>query len=117
MSYEISGTTIRLTRGDSFYCTVGMSRAGEPYLPQEGDKIRFALKRDRLTPGNAEYVDKRPLILKTIPNDTLILHIAPEDTKGLDFGQYAYDIEITFANGDVDTFIKAAPFILEREVH
>lgn len=115
--YEVSGTTIRLTRGDSLYVAVGMTQGTTPYVPAEGDKIRFALKRNRLTPGGGGYADKRPLILKEIPNDTLILHLDPDDTKGLEFGEYVYDIELTYSNGDVDTFIQAAPFVLEKEVH
>ena len=119
MGYSISGYKIQLTRGDSLYCTVGMTREGAPYTPQEGDVVRFALKRDKLTTNGSyvDYSDEEPLILKTIPNDTLVLHLEPEDTKDLKFGTYVYDIEITFANGDVDTFIQAAPFIIDKEVH
>lgn len=117
MAFQITGTTIRLTRGDSFYCAVGMSQGSTPYAPAQGDVVRFALKRNRLTPGGGAFVDKRPLIVKTIPNDTMILHLEPEDTAGLEFGEYVYDIEIKFADGDVDTFITAAPFFIEKEVY
>ena len=46
--YVIDGTNIKLTRGDSFYCEVGIKRkeSGEPYEPQAGDVVRFYLKRD-----------------------------------------------------------------------
>jgi hypothetical protein len=47
----------------------------------------------------------------------MILELDPEDTKPLPFGSYTYDIEITFANGIVDTFICEARFILTPEVH
>lgn len=117
MGYNISGSKITLTRGDSLYCEVSMMQGSSVYTPQEGDVIRFALKRDAMAPGGVDYADKRPLILKTIPNDTLVLHLEPGDTKELKFGTYVYDIEITFANGDVDTFIQAAPFVIEKEVH
>ena len=46
----------------------------------------------------------------------MVLRINPADTKALGFGEYTYDIEITFANGDVDTFIHEARFILAPEV-
>lgn len=117
MGYKIDGTRIELTRGDSFYCVVSLSRGNEPYTPAEGDRIRFALKRAVLAPLGGDFDDARPLILKTIPNDTLLLHLAPADTKGLSFGSYVYDIELTFASGDVDTFIADAPFELTREVY
>lgn len=108
--YEIIGNKIILTRGDSFYTEVGMKKkdTGEEYIPQEGDVIRFGLKK------NAEHTDC--IIKKTIPNDTRILHLEPNDTKNLPFGKYVYDIEITFANNDVDTFINNADFIIGTEV-
>jgi hypothetical protein len=46
----------------------------------------------------------------------MILHLEPDDTKGLGFGEYVYDVELTFANGDVDTFINNARFSLVPEV-
>lgn len=61
------------------------------------------------------YSSSRVLIHKKIPNDTLILYLEPKDTKKLAFGNYVYDIEITFANGDVDTFIRGE-FGIEPEV-
>lgn len=107
--YEINGTSITLTRGDSFYTQVGMKNEdGTEYTPQEGDSVRFALKRF--------YDDAEPLIEKAIPIDTLILHLEPSDTKDLSFGEYVYDIELTKANGDVDTFIYKASFTIDNEV-
>ena len=116
MSYKITGTKIELTRGDSFYCLIMISKDGSPYEPQEGDVIRFAMKKGTMTSLKDSYISRTPLILKTIPNDTLVLSIEPDDTKNLKFGQYVYDIEITFANGDVDTFINNAVFELLPEV-
>lgn len=115
--YVISGTSIKLTRGDSFYAEVSIKNSsGAAYVLQEGDKVRFYLKRNVMTPAQAEYADKRPLISKIIPSDTLLLHLDPEDTKSLSFGEYVYDLELTYANGDVDTFINNAPFTLVAEV-
>ena len=52
--FTVSGTSISLTRGDSFYTVVSLKRkvSGETYTPAEGDKVRFALKRN--TRGNYE---------------------------------------------------------------
>ena len=108
--YKIDGTTITLTRGDSFYAQVTMKNEDKTdYTPQQGDSVRFALKK--------RYQDAEPLILKQIPTDTLILHLIPEDTKELPFGKYVYDIELTKANGDVDTFIYESIFEIAKEVH
>lgn len=116
--YTIEGTKISLTRGDTFETLVSMKyKNGTSYTPQAGDVIRFAMKTPKMTTGKKEYMDKTPLIQKVIPNDTLILALEPSDTKNLSFGDYKYDIEITFSNGKVCTFIDDADFILTPEVH
>ncbi len=70
----------------------------EVYTPVNGDRVRFAMKQS--------YASSKVLIDKAIPTDTLILKLNPSDTKKYAFGTYVYDIEITFSNGDVDTFIR-----------
>ena len=106
-SYSIKGTNIDLTRGDTLKVTINITQDGEEYTPQTGDVVRFAMKR--------HYSDSDALITKTIDNNTLLLELDPEDTKELAFGAYVYDIEMTFANGDVDTFIKGK-FTITEEV-
>ncbi len=110
MSYSVTGTTITLTRGDSFKALIGMTTPeGDPYTPIEGDKIRFAMK--------SSYDDSEPLILKDIPIDSRILVLDPADTKKLEYGKYVYDIELTKATGEVDTFITKATFRITEEVY
>ena len=99
MSYSVSGTMITLTRGDTFSALITIN----------GDRIRFAMKND--------YNDETPLLIKEIPIDTMILTLNPEDTKHLPFGKYVYDIELTKATGEVDTFITKAILKLTEEVH
>lgn len=109
MAFTIEGNTITLTRGDTLKAVVTPKyKDGEDYVPAAGDVIRFALKR--------RYSDADVLIEKEIPTDTFLLHLEPNDTKALDFGRYVYDIELTYANGDVDTFIDRATFIISEEV-
>ena len=110
MSVKISGTTITATRGDTIKVFIPMEYEDKtPYIPAEGDKVRFALKRD--------YDDETVLIEKTIPTDTLLLKIDPEDTKNLPQpSQYVYDVQLTYANGEVDTFIAKAKFKITEEV-
>lgn len=120
MGYKINGTTITLTRGDTFKATIGMVNEsdGSPYIPQQGDSVRFAVKHEEyIGQRYTELKDAEPLILKEIPIDTLLLHLNPEDTKPLGFGSYLYDIELTMADGTVTTFIQDAKFILTTEVH
>jgi hypothetical protein len=107
---NIQGSTITLTRGDTLRVSLELTdHTGNIYTPNEGDHIRFAMKR--------KYNDAEPLILKTIPNDTLILEIEPQETKSLPCVEYVYDIEMTYANGDVDTFINKAKLQLTEEVY
>lgn len=99
MGYKINNKTkkISLTRGDTLRLAIDIYNGDDIYTPSEGDSIRFAMKRS--------YGSNVVLIHKDISIDTMILTISPNDTKQLAFGIYFYDIEITFENGDVDTFI------------
>ena len=107
--FEVTDKTITLTRGNSFYTTVQIkNKNGTTYTPQEGDEIVFRMKDF--------YTEDEPIIEKVIPNDTLLLNLAPEDTEELAFGEYVYSIKITKANGDVDTFIDKGVFIISEEV-
>ena len=108
---KISGTTIKMTKGDTLRATVALTDCeGNEYLPEEGDTIRFAMKRT--------YEDEAPLILRDISTEDLLLTLYPEDTKNLEApAAYVYDIEITYANGDVDTFIDKGKLVLTEEVH
>ena len=128
MACHIEGTNIFLTRGDTLLLQLELKDIeGNAYTPQPGDVITFALKHNRLNAKRTDYYDQEPLITKTISNDTLILELAPTDTKELEFGEYAYEVSITFANGRVDTFIAQKPnaqgvynnarFILTPEVN
>lgn len=111
MSVEISGSTIKMTRGDTLRVVLTLKdEEGNVYTPQENEIIRFAMKKD--------YDDPEPLLLKIIPHDTMELVLDPVDTKNLPQpSSYVYDMEITYANGDVETFIKEAKLKITQEVH
>lgn len=111
MSVKISGTTIALTRGDTLKLKVDIFNPdGSVYEPVEGDSIRFAMK--------LKYNDQTPLILKDISTSSLELVLDPLDTKDLKQpSEYVYDIQLTHANGDVDTFIANAKFKITEEVY
>ena len=107
--FKIEDKHITLTRGDSFVCKVNIyDSEGAVYTPANNDVIRFAMKQT--------IQSRKPVINKVIPNDTLLLTLNPEDTNNLDFGDYIYDIQITLANGTVDTFIPVNTFTIELEV-
>lgn len=100
-----------MTRGDTLRVQIGIEDVdtGEEYVPVQGDSVRFAMKET--------YEDETPLVIKDIPIDTMELTLEPEDTKSLPMGQrYVYDLQITFANGDVYTFVDKATLKLTEEV-
>ena len=108
MSHSISGNDITLTRGDSLFLQLALSKNGEPYTPAQGSVIRFAMK--------LKYTDEDPVLVKLVPIDTLLLEIEPEDTSDLIMKKtYVYDIQLTDENGYVDTFISGT-FTIGEEV-
>lgn len=113
--FSINGTNITMTRGDTLLAQLSLEYDGTPYTPTGGDTIRIAVKHPELNKDRTEFVDTEPLFTRNIPTDTLLMRIEPEDTKPLGFGKYAYDIEITFADGRVDTFISGV-LTLTKEV-
>lgn len=98
MGYSITDNRITLVRGDTLHALVKVQCNGEDYVMREGDSLRFAMKKD--------YSSRNVIINKVIPADTLELVLEPADTAALKGGTYVYDIELTFANGDIDTFIR-----------
>lgn len=81
---------------------------GSPYLPIEGDTVRFAMK--------SSYTEEEPLLVKDIPIETMKLILEPEDTKALAFGKYVYDVQLTKVTGEVDTFITKGTIKITEEV-
>ena len=111
MGYSVSGNRITMTRGDTVKLKVDIDykQTGEPYEPQEGDVVRFSVKK---------FVsDRTPLIEKDIPTDSLLLVIDSDDTKGMSFGTYHYDIQLIKQNGDTDTFIENESLQIGPEVN
>lgn len=101
MSVKVTKNKIAITRGDTLRTTISITDSdGNEYTPEEGDVIRFALKKN--------YTDDVPIIEKVIPNGTLELRLDSSDTKLLEQeGVYLYDIELSKADGTVDTFISS----------
>ena len=103
---SIDKTHVKMTRGDTLILNLSMSKNGAVFTPADGDVITFTLKKT----AN----DANALLTKTA--DGTRIKIDPEDTKPLTFGSYVYDIAITYANGDVDTFIPLSRLTLTEEV-
>ena len=118
--FFIENGTIVLTRGDSAEFDIDIKdNTGAPYILKDGDKVQFAVRS--IEDFAEENPPKNPLIVK----DGINVKLINDDTKNLPFGDYVYDIQVTFANGDRDTI--ACPkkkcgqlipnFILTEEVN
>lgn len=101
---QIDGNkNITLTRGDTLTLTLALTNAdGSAYVPEAEDAIRFAISEGY--EGEVCYSLKHE---QSIPTDTLTFTMLASDTKKLDNKEYNYDIEITHADGSVDTVISA----------
>ena len=106
----VVNNTITLVRGDTVEIPVTIrTRDGEKYIPSEGDVVRFALKDG--------YGDNVPVLIhKVIPNDSLILRLESCETKEIMAKKkpYVYDVELTTANGYVDTVVRGIVNVLEE---
>lgn len=109
MSIAVDDNVISLTRGDSLVLYVCATKNDEEVKFSEGDKLRFALNREK-------NLRTDPIIYKDIDISTMLLKLEPSDTKDLDIGTYYYDIELTTADGFVDTFIGPTKFKITSEV-
>lgn len=101
----VKGPTITLTRGDyaSFHIDI-FDQAQEKYEPLEDDLISFTVKRNTRT--------KEAIIRK----EGVDIEIFPFETKDVNYGTYSYDVQLTSAEGHVDTFIGPADFVISEEV-
>ena len=108
MSMNTETRDIIMTRGDTERIRVTLRMDGDVYEMQTGDEIHFGVKRN--------FNDADCLIRKTYTQNPFILDIEPDDTEGLDFGTYRYDMEFVAANGYTVTFAKKKRLKLTEEV-
>lgn len=107
----IDGTHLYMTRGDSENLTVScfLDENIEPF--EKGDIVEFTVR--------ANYFSEK-LIYKKVTEFTLEgkaqIIIEPEDTKDMEFRDYKYDIQITFADGRVKTVVKDSVLTIGGEV-
>ena len=101
---KIVNNKVYLVRGDSGAITITVLHAdGSVRSLQESDEILMTV---RATPTS------EILFQKTGPE----IIIEPEDTAALPFGTYCYDVQITLADGTVDTIIPKNDFVVLEEV-
>ena len=98
---------ISMTRGDSE--TITVSCEARPF--EKGDAITFTVRKT--AKSETKIIEKKVLEFE---EGKAIIEILPEDTAGMAFDRYRYDIQLTGADGTVTTIIKPAEFRIEEEV-
>lgn len=107
-----SSYNITMTRGDTFYKTLTLTRDGQTYTPDADDVITFTMAK---TYKGAEGYEA--LVTKTIDPTTLLWLIEADDTAELDYGKYYYDLQIVYAQtGYTETFAEKKTIKLTEEV-
>ena len=103
----IKNKNISMTRGDSESIRVLCPAA--PF--ESGDRITMTVRED------AESEILLQIVVTAFDeNGSALIALRPEDTEGLDFGSYLYDIELKTAGGAVTTLVTPHRFKLTEEV-
>ena len=102
----ITGTTISMTRGDSESIKVTCS---EPFAA--GDRVYMTVREDA-----ESEIQFQKIVTEFGEKGEAVISIEHENTEGMDFGDYVYDIQVTRADGTVRTLIKPSRFTLTEEI-
>jgi hypothetical protein len=95
-----------MTRGDS----ANIAITGLDLV--QGDVIKLTVKEHSNTPEKKMQI----ILTEFDAQGNGVIRITPDDTNGLDFRTYVYDIELTRADGRVSTVVKKHEFKIEEEV-
>lgn len=101
---KLTGTDIYMTRGDTEGIIVNITG----YTPQARDVVEFTVRRKI---GNVPVIYKKAEFAET----QAVVRIEPEDTERLRFGDYIYDVQLTYG-GTVKTVVTPSKFTLGEEV-
>jgi len=104
-------TTMEMVRGDSETVSVWLEddNGHAPFVT--GDTVYFTVKQDKFSTEKAFQKT-----VTTFVDGKAFVDILPADTKNMEFGRYFYDVQITFANGEVKTIVPCSQFVLKCEV-
>lgn len=104
--FKIEYGKIFITRGDtaSFNIEVRQPDKRTVYELAEGDNLTFTVKQ---TDSEVDFL---------IQKVGATVKLASDDTKKLAYGQYWYDVQLTFADGTINTIIAPTPFVVCSEI-
>lgn len=104
---KVKNNDITITRGD----TEGILIRFKDYVPTAEDKFEMTVRKS--IQSSEKIVHK---VGQLNEDGTVLIKIDPNDTKNAEFGQYVYDVQATFSNGEVKTIIKPSKFFIGGEV-
>lgn len=110
---QVYKTDLIMVRGDTESITVRRwNERLKVIVPfTDGDIVRFTVKKDANT--TAKVLQK---VVTEFTDGDAIIDILPSDTKGLRFGTYVYDVQVTDGDGAVTTIIPFSRFVIREEV-
>ena len=103
-----------ITRGDDAYLDLEIRQQSFPYDIYEfdnGDSAILSVRKSR----DENLNDENPILLQ-IPLEEGKFHIQSKDTASLDFGNYVYDVQVTFSDGRINTIVGPNTFRILPEV-
>lgn len=107
--FKLTGSKIQITRGDTAHLTVQATRGKEkePYEIGLEDKLTLTVRK------SAKSSD---ILLQKMAAGVDTFYFEPEDTSGMKFGLYVYDIQLNTSDGGVHTIVAPAKFEVLEEV-
>lgn len=100
---KVDNDRITLTRGDTLPIDLTLCyRDGSEYVYESGDTIRFAISE-----GYESELNYHLIYEQEFSAETLSFVMPAEETKKLRYKTYNYDIQLTLANGYVDTVVSS----------
>ncbi len=101
---------IRMPRGTSASFAVKIYDSdGKPYEHNNSDVVRMGVKPDE----NAADYSVQKTGVYNIDNDCYIFNFTPEDTAGLPFDRYWYDIGLQTEDGNYYMIVEASYFYID----
>lgn len=85
---------------------------GTVYELQSGDKLIFGVK---LNPESSEY-DIKKIVEAADSNGCCVISLTPEDTEGLAFATYYFDVGLQTASGDFYMVVECDDFIVCKAI-
>ena len=101
---------VEITKGDSAYILVALEDLQEQKIElRDIDVVRCEVRSEQgtlLIEGTGEKQD----------GGYVLWHLVPEDTKGIEVGEYLWDMEVYMPDSnDVFTFIPTSNFVISAE--